>query len=169
MLCYGTKGIKRDATVCVNTYSTTAEQIQCFEDNAIVDSKQYCDLKMLLDTDNGVALATRISNQKSCYTLKAKLVVNKAFCDSQYNFSISADVEKLYDDCYVLLDEPISRDIRYCELLYRESKEKFFCTYCTKNQPTSIQSCIASPEPEVLKFIGADYCYFKYPWGNEYE
>ena len=95
---------------------------------------------MDLDEQNGVDLATRQTNLKQCYIKKAKIVLNQEFCDSQYNTSIALDfdtrhvnVENMYDECYVLFDEPIIRDIRFCELLYpRDTKTKFHCTYCVK-------------------------------------
>lgn len=78
----------------------------------------------------------------------------------------------MYDDCYVLLDEEIKRDIRYCELIYpRDPKTKFYCTYCVKNEE-DIQACLDKPESEKttdITNVGADYCYFKYPWLSEYE
>ena len=48
LLCYGTKNVKRDETVCLNFFSDLEKQIGCFEDNGLV-SKTYCDLKMDLD------------------------------------------------------------------------------------------------------------------------
>ena len=45
MLCYGSKGVEKDETVCLSSSEKLEEQISCMEENGIA-SKKYCDLKM---------------------------------------------------------------------------------------------------------------------------
>jgi hypothetical protein len=106
-----------------------------------------------------------------CYTETAKITVNEEFCDNQ---SYGDDIEKKYNECYVLFDK--YRDRKYCENKYPENTEKKYkCAYCViqssedlKNQEDdvmdTINTCISTAEADELVGVGGDYCYFMFPW-----
>jgi hypothetical protein len=37
------------------------------------------------------------------------------------------------------------------------------------NHLGDLDACISSTTPDILKGVGGDYCYYKYPWADQYE
>ena len=153
MDCFGRKNVPKGSEYCEIMYDGDLEaKIACY-DELNIKTLLLCEEKKISDKTSDPD--TYVDNFKTCLADLGHSNYNQQLCDELY-----PDDDTQLDDryqCYKEFELGIEKDREYCE----------------KKSPTSADEkykCIQElKESGIDIMLGADYCYFKYYWGDEYE
>lgn len=110
MRCYQSKEVPRGEEFCLSNTETDQELVTCYESIPIFN-QNYCDLKYL-----------EKEPKLKCYREKAKLVLDREFCISQFE-----NIDEIYE-CYIEIGLMEFKNREYCEIYHPEDTQaKYDC------------------------------------------